>query len=796
MPTYHCIQSYYEHGIGDVRIVFVLSDTYNGLFASSGVMTTSIFDVRSSKKDLELQAGVSAQDELQINCNEYLIANQDDESAFELFYSARDASVRVFVAVFINQNLNDLQCTSDNADMIGVLNPDMKAKALMWSADNYATDVNPSREWQATAISFGDSVLNRFSPKDLVQGVRSATNSIIVPAISESWRNSNVSDRLGWYHYTPSGNGVERKGVYSELVNLGTALRAMADNMEVGLSNTGVSNYSIVFDDFDFDYEFLPSLPNNPNGGSRFENDSSARILLRELIYLTGDDWESDVAKGAGSLITTDALKHDIPNKRKLKLFSSTIDEQLYVHWRMFAPANQEEEKLSFYSAGNFLEMLYSIAYSFGMLIETYNSNATTLHVRFVSRQNLRKWRVYPIGAVNDDLNLKVENIKDKGYYALGSNYTVDARDAYALDLTTRRRTASYQKQSTKQSGTFVPLAVARSLAVVDSYVSVPPGFNTFISDSECIPHNGVVIDYRNNQWNVLIKASGISTALYMYSSNLPARMNPPANGKYITPVASIMAKVDGKQLRFDSIAGYSNYMNSRAGFYYETERTIDVPFLCAFSRSESGSFPSWKELALGCEVVYSGVSYLVLGIERDYSNYSTKLRLQATSRFVFEELGNVVDDSGGGSQLPNPIGLNTASQHSGISSIYTASGDIVAGDIVMLTGSGLVSRATANVDECYETIAGVALHNAEDGMRVSVALPDSLISSSRYEFETMERLYVRTADIPDLNITSELLTSVNAVAGENTIVEIGVSTGANSFMLSTPTYIIREELL
>ncbi|MBL8000129.1 MAG: hypothetical protein JNL32_16020, partial [Candidatus Kapabacteria bacterium] len=400
-----------------------------------------------------------------------------------------------------------------------------------------------------------------------------------------------------------------------------------------------------------------------------------------------------------------------------------------------------------------------------------------------------------PIGASSDALDLKVQDADKNAVSGTGSMYTVDGRDAYGLNLTTRNRSASYLKQNTTDKGTPVPLTVSRSLAVVASYFGAPSS-NAVVLYSECVPHNGSVIDWRDSKWNVLIRAAGISSALYMRSSNLPARMNTPSDSRYITPVASVAAKVDGQQLRFDSLTGYINHMNSRAGKYYETERTIDVPYLCGFSRSSDGSNPSFNEIALGCEIIYDGVSYIVLGIERDYASITTKLRLQASSRFVFQEVGTI-EEAGGGEGLPTlPPDSPVATQQSGISGAYLAAGDITAGDAVMLNSAGAVLRATAISGAVYGRVIGVSLQTVVAGSRVQVALPDSVVSSSRYSFTPGGRVYVRTIALPSANLSQELLTASNATLGEDTIVELGVAISVSAFVLDTPEYIIREELM
>lgn len=761
--------------------MFAVANTYDELFVSNAP-AVDVFEIKSSKKDLEIAAGVIAQDELQITADEALIKTTDDQDAFDLFCSSRNADNRVFCAVFINMNTSSVECTFDNADFLGVINSDMKGKASRWSGLNYSSAPNPVWEWSAHANTFGEVLLDQFTAKELIEGKKNGATTII-PKITLEWIAANVADYVGWYKYTPSSLGVERKGVYNQLVDLGVVINKLIEQFQIGLENTGLPDYTVVIDDFHFDFKFIPSQPQEPPVSDFAGNNGDGFLMCGE--FTVDKEYKppfTDISQ---------ALKPDIENPKNLQMVTSNDAKRIYAHWRMFQP-KKNEEKLSLISTNNFLGLLHGIAYSFGMLVETYNSSPNTLHVRFISRQNMVRWRVYPVGATSDDVDLKRLSSQDKLCYAYGSQYTVDGIDIYVYDNQSGSATPSEKLNNITSDGTQLPFSISRSLCQRSEFFLKDPISKMLFYLSRLLPHNGTLLEYRNSQWNGIAKTAGISTALYMSVPNTASTINLPSEVSIITPIAQIAVFVDNQQLLFDSLSQYSNYMSSRAGGYYEFERTLDVPFLCGFSLSEDGTNPSWKHIALGCQVEYNSVSYTVLGIERAYQNRTTKLRMQLTSRFAFEEVGTVNGgNENGDAEMPSPP-IDTATV---VNDEYIVSGVVTAGDAVMVNTNGSLAYAVNN-HEVYGLTIGIALQSGADGDSIHVALPGTVVRCNRYTFTKGERIFIRAVPEVSLNITQELLLTDNAETNEDTVIIIGVAVNTNSFVLQHPESYIYEELL
>lgn len=776
MATYHNIYNYYEDGVGDVRLVFSLSDTYAGVFENDGLLC-NVFSIKSTKKDLEVAQGITAQDELQITCNEADILTDTDQDAFDLFFSARDADNRVFCAVFININSSTVDCSFDNADMIAVIQPDMKGKASRWHGANYNASPAPVREWSARANNFSEAILDKFDTKDLINGL--TVDSVeIIPPISNTWISEHVADYKGWFH--ASRYGAERKGVFNDLVDLGEVLTKLMEQFATALNNKGLTGYTVTLDDIVFDYEFAPAKP---------RRDSLAEVVNNKDLGFGSITVVSTIAT-ADSTVNYDVAdfegyEPDIDHRKNVDLYGEP-DERLLIHWRMLKPT-KEEEKLSFWSRKTFLDFLYAIGYSFGMYAMIYNTDPNHLHIKFVNRKNLTKWEVYPVGATSDDIDIKPTSDSNNAYSGSGSMYTADGGDTYVRQYASAPTPS--EKRSKQKDGEALLLTASRSFCKIgeDGYA----GDDGSVIYSMLLPHNGTILQKINDIWVPQHRAAGISTALYMRSTQNHDLLHLDSGEYYITPVSRIVVRVDGVAYWFYSLSDYANYINARAGKYYEFERTIEVPYLCAFSQSSDGSSPSWKHIALGCTKNYDGISYTIIGIERNYEARTTKLRMQLTSRFAFTEVGSV-DFDGSGSAAGS---VTTGDYADNKDNTFIAASAIKAGDAVMITEDATVKRAE-NTSATYATTIGIALQSAEPGALIRVALPGSVLTSSRYSFTPGERLFVRKTIPPTLNISNELLTVANAAVTEQSVIEIGVAVTESSFALSSPFEYLLEDLL
>jgi len=117
-------------------------------------------------------------------------------------------------------------------------------------------------------------------------------------------------------------------------------------------------------------------------------------------------------------------------------------------------------------------------------------------------------------------------------------------------------------------------------------------------------------------------------------------------------PASRIYTKANDADLDFDSLAKYVNYILSRDKHYYETEYNLTVPFWNGFSKSEDGSYASWKNIKLGSKIKLAETvkrfdngswieeeiqrDYVVVGIEINLQKPETKLKLHNLERFAF----------------------------------------------------------------------------------------------------------------------------------------------------------------
>lgn len=90
MPTYRQISRLYEDGYGEVILLLTVSETYAGLFATSGQIDVGVFDLDTSKRDLDIAASAMVEDELGMTVDESVAETADDAAAIAFVLEAQD----------------------------------------------------------------------------------------------------------------------------------------------------------------------------------------------------------------------------------------------------------------------------------------------------------------------------------------------------------------------------------------------------------------------------------------------------------------------------------------------------------------------------------------------------------------------------------------------------------------------------------------------------------------------------------------------------------------------------------
>lgn len=772
MPTFRQRYSVYEDGFGVLSLTICLSDTFDGLFATSGTVETNILSIETSSKDFEIANGVAAQDELKLKIDESAIESPGDMDAAAFFVDAQDPATPRYVAVFLNTPDLPSAPAIDDCEFIGRIDANIKGNDLKHHGTMWSVAINPIRTWETSAATFMDVTLEDIDLKDLIDG----NEDLDVTGIDEVWEDSHVADRLAYFK-SPAGDphGV-REARWEELVNLSALLRKLADNVEQTLADKGIGTYSIVFDDTYFDFAMTPA---------RFRADDAS----------TGG-YKSRVLPGSSTGYPFDVFDGDQYARGIGDGFISN-DQSVFCHYRMVKPRNDREKRLALERCGTFTEFLYFVAESLGFFVRFYQTAPSVIHVQWISKTSLAGGtQVYIRDAVDGSINLSVtstEQTQETKYIGHSTTFSADGRDLYTKQGGSfYRETWAYRESQGKGVQPIFTTGVV--LANLDFGLK-EAGQTYGVGQNDrygFLPHN-VRFYKANSLFGIGPEladdkgAPGLTTLLFLKVDQ---------NGEYINgtseqifaPVAYVHAMIDGVQKNYISLSGYLNEIRARDAGYFINEYELTIPFINGFSINADGSSASWKHLQLGSRIIIEEQSvereFIVVGIERNYTDVTTKLKLHRSSRVAFTTPSGLLAPEigdGGESELSGAgFAIATTTQ-----AFYECSGAVVAGDALVVTGVNLdgitiVRRANANAQDCGHVFA-LALQDGSEG-DIITGQTAGRVSIGTFELTAGSPVYVRTTTLPTCNISQDLLKAATEV--EDAVVKVGLADGPTSLTI------------
>lgn len=777
MPTYRQEWSYYEDGFDDTKMVFVVSDTYDGLFATTGVIPTQVFRVGSIKQDLNLTSGELAADEIQIQIDEAVIETTDDTNAVSFYLEAQDITVQRYIGVFLNTPPLPLAPLVADAIFIGVVSPKMKATDFRHNGAQFSPAINAMREWDSSGATFLDNAIADISLADLIDGNPGEN----VTGIDESWITANVADRLS-YHKSAEGDPFgDRSAKFDKLFNLNRLLRKLADNLQQSMTDKGMGTFTIVYDVTALDATFSPA---------RFVARQMGSGLRTRILRHYGVD--------SNPLLQPFVIKP--ADTKVLSLGDGVSDENSpWMHWRMVKPQGKTESAMSFRRCKNFTELLYAIAASFGLFVRFAPLPGNELRVTFISRQSLEQDEVFFRDATSASVDLSSDSSADaKPTLAVSTLYTPDGSELYPQSWP-----QTYQHETVYNSS-LIPSRNHGWVMASDAYkaiisTGVPLKIYPMIEDAgyrdeqwlSVIPHNTVFYIGSTREIDVspdkpYKAALGINSLMYVMTTVIDEAVRPSSLPIWL-PIAAVHAKVDGVEQIYYSLSAYVNGVTKRDAQYYVTTYELEIPYINGFSLSSAGASPSWKNIKLGSKITIeeggAPLLFIVVGIERNLAELTTKLKLHRTSRFAF-----TTPDGPASGISPEPEVVTTALPGQALiaqtTALYIADEDLLAGEAVRSYYSGTEwrIRRMRSQNSDYDSMVGIALNSAAAGDAVTVqtagrvGLPD-------YTFTPGLPVYVRSSTLPTINISQSLLTAVSG--GEDMIVDIGTADSTNSFVLN-----------
>lgn len=793
MPTtYRQTYTYYEDGYGDVELLFIISDSFAGLFATTGIKYTNIFGIGQSKKDLDISRGVAAQDELQITCSEASIETADDSSAISFFVDGQDPATPRYVALFINTAA--LPAVPDVADceFIGQIIPQYKGQDIFHGDVQWSGAINPLRDWDVKASTLIDVSVDIDVPLvDLING----NDDDNITGIDSAWESANVSDRTGYYKSNEWGATAEAR--FDGLVNLSALLRKLADNLEQTLLDKGIGTFNIVIADTDFDFMLSPM---------RFNVQSSFFVPARKLRVL---HWGHPSSPAPYDIRANDEHQFGIGDSYVSTSYSP------YIHYRIVKPSNDRDKRIGFERYKSFPELIYAVAETLGMWVRFVQTGPTEITITWLPRQSLNNGtQVYIRDAKSGSIDLSLPKVDEATVHkGLSTTYAADSYDRYEKDGASALRETPSFNLNNQDGGVHPPLTASQTLvALVNDYTDILSSMETFYwkyprwesNRLALLPHNVVMMlggVRESDDKNTL----GATTALYLCVDQNGEHIVG-SSEKVFAPIGMIHAAIDSEDKTWTSLCSYVNFLRDRDVGYFETQYDLVIPFINGFSVNSDGSSPSWQNMQLGSRVILEERStpreFAVVGIERNYKDVTTTIKLHRIGRVAFSPPSSLSTDIPGvnpGDETSPPN--NGGSLSDALQTQYVALEDISNGDAVVAisvdnaTLKTNIRRATANSKD-YHRIIGIAQTDGVTGDQIDVR-SSGRVACINYNFTKIgSGVYVRTTTHPTLNVSQDLLVEYDSVDGEGMVATLGICDTTTTFILDLSRQHVYKEAL
>lgn len=628
MPTYHQILTWKEDDHGSVTATVVISDDYDDMFGDLTAKSTEISCIIIDKvsKSIKDLSGGAEQRELKMIIDEAL-SNPQDAQAISFIKSAENVSNIIFVALFIDTAIDDI----DPSLMIfnGVIQSNIEADDLIWYDDHFGKDINPKRRLKLTAKPYDMSVLAKFSMYDLIYG-NDAQN---VPGIDSTWEEENVRNRIG-------GFKKDGRGLYiNSLVNMNDLLRKLADNLETAISNNNLGDINIKYSsskvtgkwhhakwNFEKYKTFLSRYVQSPYR----TNSSSFRVLKNATneLYINPDgkpeNFDLDAEGKHNNADTYIWLKRSPwVSYRRIKYYDEPLAEPSAEQWKEFRYST---------ICKDFPTFITQLASELGMFVKFSWDTGNTLYIRFYER-NISNFKVVKIKTATQasiqPTSSNLDRLKNTATKVNVANYyAVEGADVYVYDNADANKNAipSPDYQNADKN---IPI-ISLSPTLKNFYQGKDSGI---IFPWAYLPHNYYMT-------NVLLapftNAMGVTTALYLYVDNVvdvPDDAYAPSS--FWAPAAAMSVNIEGADQYYYTLTEYQRYISGidvNATMY---EYKLDIPYIyCA----RHNDVISWKHFDLLNYLQLDNTWYTIVAYEIDLKNVVVKLTLQSTSRFSFQD--------------------------------------------------------------------------------------------------------------------------------------------------------------
>jgi len=823
-------------------IRFCLSDTYKDLFSSDtdlGITELNyvdIFEIKSTKRDLNTDDDKYAVDELGFSIKEYACSTANDVKALSFCLDCSNIDAHRYVAVFVINEADESLPLLDNLDFSGRVQEKLRIKEVLWEnidatdmRGEYEQEMSTQKEIDFTALSIDVAMLEQCK----FQGKIYDKTGTLVRNIYDRWASGGWADAETLFS--------SRLHAMSDMIIAPYLMLAPMGNL-----------YGVLQKYLDYSAEIIKAKT-----GDDIEFALKSGVELGFEVAPFG--WEFKALSG-GDVWKVDSMKVRLDKKLKLKLSSSDGDagqtwSAVFIHrgmlhpsWKYlrifnvsdFTPYETTEDRssypLSFYSLENTSELLFELARAFGCYLRTYQdinpiSSKPRIWIEFVPRGTV-------IGASTVDVYDSDESTIDSSsvvasetnsYYGQATLANADGKQDGILDgydeIQNRAGVlvGDDDQFSPIQSDKLIRIKKKneqdkekKSIEAKRLILTTSPLMVKFWITSggqkrpQTYPFLSKPFQTTANDGNFLSPGQAFEEILHtgIYVSTNPlvgsqvSRLG--ANASIFAPASLIMSRIDGEEELFYSLSDYVNRISSREVQFYKQEQTLKVPYLNGFKKDNS---ETWKNCILGAKISITQrftrfinnawvngtetKDFAIVGIERSYEDFSTSIKMQNISRYAY----------GYWSSAPvpktiTPLVNSINSVDNFAYKIYELAEDITEPyTAVQVEEDGTIRRINC-VGDSYSKAMAVLIESGNTGDFKIVQL-FGRVENSEWNFDLNLPVYARSRySGSNINQTPLIFSGAGstinrAVSSENMVVELGRPDTSTSFVINVNKYII-----
>ena len=748
MATYKQTYTFREYRRGHVTVTFMLSDTYSGLFSSTAG-EVNFFLLDETSKEISTTQGGLAEHELTFDVDEAAVKTATEQAALTMLKLSRNPNNKIYCGVFI-----DTASTPDiaDADFIGLVQHEWEAKDLKWHGEYYTDTPAPLRRWRLRARPYSNAVMDKVTVDEIING----STDPYVPGIDESWIAANVNDVQAYFkrykhnkYYTLA---------VKNLVDFDVLLRKLADNFSaIILARFGIT-LNIRFERSVIDGKWFPVRWNH--------------IDRWEFVRYVRQGFDCKVYNDDGQTI---AIDPDGANTNKFYISFQNI--KLY---KSYEPMPESAKQMLWSNkVKTFNELIYRIAHNFGCIPIMSYDDSETLRIQFVSRRQFGGNNIYIAGATSGKLKGEaVINDKDaEKWYGKANYLCLEGPEYYG-----KRDDGSII--SSKSLDRIDPQAKNELLLTISPTLCyLPWGDDRGIKiPNVAMPHNLVFVNggtYWDDTWYHY--SYGLHTGVYLKVAKYPGHFESTEADEYYAPV--IMMKINTNlapphraQYSFFRLADYVNFLAKLEIDLYSLQYELDIPFYYAFSFNADGSSASWKNVQIGSKITLDGVVYVVEGIKRKLSEPLVTLKLQAWTKYNFDDFvdTDMTFDKNEGDDIPQ---LNEHYEQ------YEAGGTINAYNYVSIKDDGTIIPSTESLTHRSRYL-GIAINGGNVGDTIIVQRHGA-ITNEDWNFTVGDKIFINSLAVAGKNLSTTPHTEPTSAVKMYVIV--GVAESATTLRILEP---------